>query len=104
MADKIGTDEYGEILIYQTDDGQTNIEVKIEDDTVWLTQQQMSELFQTSRTNVVEHIKHIYEEGELDEISTCRNFQQVRKCKLQQFFCIKGGADVFLDFFYTQLL
>lgn len=79
MADKIGTDEYGEILIYQTDDGQTNIEVKIEDDTVWLTQRQMSELFQTSRTNVVEHIKHIYEEGELDEISTCRNFRQVRK-------------------------
>ena len=79
MADKIGTDEYGEILIYQTDDGQTNIEVKIEDDTVWLTQQQMSELFQTSRTNVVEHIKHIYEEGELGEISTCRNFRQVRK-------------------------
>ena len=79
MADKIGTDEYGEMLIYQTDDGQTNIEVKIEDDTVWLTQQQMSELFQTSRTNVVEHIKHIYEEGELDEISTCRNFRQVRK-------------------------
>ena len=79
MADKIGTDEYGEILIYQTDDGQTNIEVKIEDDTVWLTQQQMSELFQTSRTNVVEHIKHIYEDGELDGISTCRNFRQVRK-------------------------
>ena len=79
MEDKIGTDEQGEILIYQTDDGQTNIEVKIEDDTVWLTQQQMSELFQTSRTNVVEHIKHIYEEGELDEISTCRNFRQVRK-------------------------
>ena len=79
MADKIGTDEYGEILIYQTDDGQTNIEVKIEDDTVWLTQQQMSELFQTSRTNVVEYIKHIYEEGELEEISTCRNFRQVRK-------------------------
>ena len=79
MADKIGTGECGEILIYQTDDGQTNIEVKIEDDTVWLTQQQMSELFQTSRTNVVEHIKHIYEDGELDEISTCRNFRQVRK-------------------------
>ena len=79
MADKIGTNEYGEVLIYQTDDGQTNIEVKIEDDTVWLTQQQKSELFQTSRTNVVEHIKHIYEEGELDEISTCRNFRQVRK-------------------------
>ena len=39
----------------------------------------MTELFQTSRTNVVEHIKHFYEEGELDEISTCRNFRQVRK-------------------------
>ena len=79
MSDKIGTGECGEILIYQTENGQTNIEVKIEDDTVWLTQQQMSELFQTSRTNVVEHIKHIYEESELDEISTCRNFRQVRK-------------------------
>ena len=70
---------YGEIVIYQTEDGLTNIEVKIEDETVWLSQQQMADLFQTSRTNVVEHIKHIYEEGELDENSTCRNFRQVRK-------------------------
>ena len=56
-ADKIGTDEYGEILIYQTDDGQTNIEVKIEDDTVWLTQQQLTELYQCSKSNISEHIK-----------------------------------------------
>lgn len=70
---------HGEILIYQSDDGLINVEVKIEDETVWLTQQQMAELFQTSRTNVVEHIKHIYDEGELEEISTCRNFRQVRK-------------------------
>ena len=69
---------YGEIIIYPSDNGLTNIEVKVQDETVWLTQQQMAELFQTSRTNVVEHIKHIYEEGELDEISTCRNFRQVR--------------------------
>lgn len=69
----------GEILIYQSDDGLTNIEVKIQDETVWLTQQQMAELFQTSRTNVVEHIKHIYEEKELDEVSTCQKFRQVRK-------------------------
>ena len=69
---------YGEIIIYQSDNGLTNIEVKVQDETVWLTQQQMAELFQTSRTNVVEHIKHIYEEGELDEVSTCRNFRQVR--------------------------
>ena len=68
----------GEILIYQTEEGLTNIEVKVHDETVWLTQQQMAELFQTSRTNVVEHIKNIYEEGELDESSTCQDFRQVR--------------------------
>ncbi|WP_353652577.1 hypothetical protein [Eubacterium sp. AF22-9] len=62
MADKIGTGEYGEILIYQTDNGQTNIEVKIEDDTVWLTQQQLTELYQCSKSNISEHIKHIFEE------------------------------------------
>ena len=72
-------DNYGEILIYQSDDGLTNIEVKVQDETVWLTQQQMADLFRTSRTNVVEHIKQIYDEGELDENSTCRKFRQVRK-------------------------
>jgi hypothetical protein len=75
----LGVDNHGEFLIYQTEDGLTNIEVKIKDETVWLTQQQMADLFQTSRTNVVEHIKHIYDEGELDENSTCRKFRQVRK-------------------------
>ena len=72
-------DNCGEILIYQSEDGLTKIEVKIQDETVWLTQQQMADLFQTSRTNVVEHISHIYEEFELDENSTCRKFRQVRK-------------------------
>lgn len=68
-----------EILIYQSENGVTKIDVTFMDETVWLSQQQMAELFQTSRTNVVEHIKHIYEEGELDEESTCRKFRQVRK-------------------------
>ena len=72
-------DNNGEIIIYQTDDGLTHIDVKMEDETVWLTQQQMADLYQTSRTNVVEHITHIYEEGELDENSTCRKFRQVRQ-------------------------
>lgn len=75
MADKIGTNEYGEILIYQTDNGQTNIEVKIEDDTVWLTQQQLTELYQCSKSNISEHIKHIFEEGELDKDSVVRKFR-----------------------------
>lgn len=68
----------GNIVIYQSNDGLTKIDVKFEDETVWLTQQQMAELYKTSRTNVVEHIKHIYEEGELDKSSTCRNFRQVQ--------------------------
>lgn len=68
-----------EILIYQSENGVTKIDVTFMDETVWLSQQQMAELFHTSRTNVVEHIKHIYEEGELDEESTCRKFRQVRK-------------------------
>lgn len=67
------------ILIYTGQDGLTKIDVKLEEDTLWLTQAQMCELYQTSRTNVVEHIKHIYEEGELQEESTCRNFRQVRQ-------------------------
>lgn len=71
-------DNYGEIIIYQTEDGLTKLDVRMEDETVWLTQQQMAELFQTSRTNVVDHIKNIYEDGELDENSTCRKFRQVR--------------------------
>lgn len=70
--------DQGEIVIYQTNDGETKIDVRFVDETVWLTQQQMAELFQTSRTNIVEHIRHIYEEEELSESSTCRNFRQVR--------------------------
>ncbi len=71
-------DNRGNIIIYQTEDGQTHINVRIEDETVWLNQQQMAELYQTSRTNVVEHIKHIYEDGELSKEATCRNFRQVQ--------------------------
>jgi len=62
----------GQIIIYQNKDNDVSLNVRLEDENVWLTQQQMAELFQTSRTNVVEHVKHIYEEGELDEIATYR--------------------------------
>ena len=68
----------GEVVIYQTDNGATKIDVRFVDETVWLTQQQMAELFKSSRSNIVEHIQHIYEEGELDENSTCRKFRQVQ--------------------------
>jgi hypothetical protein len=72
-------DHTGDIILYQTEDGTTRIEVRFENDNIWLTQQQMAELYQTSRTNVVEHIKHIIEEGELMESSTCRKFRQVQQ-------------------------
>lgn len=72
-------DNTNQIIIYQSENGDTRIDVKFTGDTVWLSQQQMAELYQASRTNVVEHIKHIYEDGELDEHSTCRNFRQVRQ-------------------------
>lgn len=72
-------EETNEIIIYQSEDGATHIDVKFTGETVWLSQQQMSELYQTSRSNVVEHIKHIYEDHELDEDSTCRDFRQVRQ-------------------------
>lgn len=69
----------GDVVIYTADDGNAKIEVNFIDETVWLSQQQMAELFKTSRTNIVEHIGNIYDEGELDKNSTCRNFRQVRK-------------------------
>ena len=68
-------DNNGEIIIYQTDDGLTHIDVKMEDETVWLTQAQLVQLYQTSKPNVSEHIKHIFEEGELEENAVVRKFR-----------------------------
>ena len=70
--------DQGEIVIYQTDDGETKIDVRFVDETVWLTQAQLIELFQSSKANISEHIKNIYEEGELDEASTVRKFRTVQ--------------------------
>lgn len=67
-----------EIIIYESSDHQTQVEVKFDEETVWLNQNQLAELFKGSRTNIVEHIQNIYKEGELDEVSTCRNFRQVQ--------------------------
>ena len=64
-----------EIIIYNTEDGHTKIDVKFEDETVWLTQAQLCELYQTSKSNISEHIKHFFEEGELEETSVVRKFR-----------------------------
>ncbi len=63
----------GEIIIYQSEDLQNGIEVRIENDTVWLTQAQMAELFQSTRNNITLHISNIFRENELDKISVCKD-------------------------------
>ena len=63
-----------EIIIYQTQDGKTKIDVKIEDETVWLTQSQMADLFETTKQNISQHIKNAYDEGELNENSVVKDF------------------------------
>jgi len=68
----------GDIVIYQTKDGLTKIDVRFDDETVWLTQAQLVELYQSNKANVSEHIKHIFEEGELAEETTVRKFRTVQ--------------------------
>ena len=63
-----------EILLYQTENGQTKIDVRLEEETVWLSQKQMVELFQTTKQNVSLHIRNIFKEGELDEISVVKDY------------------------------
>jgi len=81
----------GEILIYQNQEGNIKIDVRLEDETVWLAQEQMAKLFGKGRSTVTEHIINLYEEGELDQKPTCRNFRQVR---------IEGNREVARDIDY----
>ena len=78
MSEEKVENTQGEVIIYQTDEGDTKIDVRFVDETVWLTQAQLVELFQSSKANISEHIKNIYDEGELDEESTVRKFRTVQ--------------------------
>jgi len=84
----------GDIVIYQTDDGDTKIDVRFVEETVWLTQAQLVELFQSSKANISEHITNIYEEGELDKESTVRKFRTVQ---------IEGGREVIRNIVHYNL-
>jgi hypothetical protein len=68
-----------QFIIYLTADGQTRLDVRFENETVWLTQKLMADLFQTTASNVGMHLTNIYSEGELDEISTTKDFLVVRQ-------------------------
>ncbi|MDD3184145.1 MAG: death-on-curing protein [Anaerostipes sp.] len=67
-------DNYGEILIYQTEDGLTKIDVTMQDETVWLSQAEMSKLFQTTKQNISLHINNIFKDGELDRDSVVKEY------------------------------
>jgi hypothetical protein len=71
--DVIQTDS--SLLLYQTEDGQTRIEVRLQDETVWLSQAQLSELFDKDRRTIGEHVQNIFAEKELEENSVCRKFR-----------------------------
>ncbi|MBI3268971.1 MAG: virulence RhuM family protein [Planctomycetes bacterium] len=69
----------GELVLYQTEDGRTRLECRFADETLWLSQALMAERFQTTPQNVTQHLKSVYEEGELQPEATCKDFLQVRQ-------------------------
>ena len=73
-----GLENTGKILIYQNEKGDTKIDVYSEDDTIWMTQRSMAELYQVTPQNITAHIRHIYEDGELEQQATCKNYLQVQ--------------------------
>lgn len=69
----------GELILYQTQDGRTRVECRFHDETLWLSQALMAELFQTTPQNITQHLKSLYEEGEISEAGTCKDYLQVRQ-------------------------
>lgn len=86
----------GNIVIYQTKDGKTSIDVKLENETVWLTQAQMAELFQKDRTVIGRHINNVYREGEPERDITCAKFAQVQIGDISHCFSCSDAASLTL--------
>ena len=89
-----------QIVVYQTADNQTQIEVHMENETVWLTQAQMAELFQKDRTVISRHIRNVFKEGELEEQSTCAKFAHMGHDGLQQYETVMYNLDVIISVGY----
>lgn len=90
----------GNIVIYQTKDGKTSIDVKLEDETVWLNQAQMAELFQKDRTVIGRHINNVYREGELERDITCAKFAHMGSYSDQQYETAVYNLDVIISVGY----
>ena len=89
-------DNRGNIVIYQTKDGKTSIDVKLENETVWLTQAQMAELFQKDRTVIGRHINNVYREGELERDITCAKIAHVQIGDISHCFSCSDAASLTL--------
>jgi hypothetical protein len=72
------SDANGELILYRTEDGRADIQLRAVDGTVWLSQGEPAQLFETSSQNVTQHIRHVYEEAELVEEATCKDYLQVQ--------------------------
>ena len=97
MNELVPKESSGEFLLYQTEDGQVRLDVRLQDETVWLTQPLMAELFQTTQQNISQHIRNIFEEGELTQEATHKKFLSVRR---------EGNRDVRreLDFYNLDMI
>lgn len=94
----MNNEDKGQIVLFQTEDGQTKLEVQLQDETVWLTIDQMAELFQRNRSTISRHIKRIYDDGELSKETTCAKFA----CVVNR--GIRGMVDDFLRLSNRELL
>ncbi len=79
MTNLTETQNNSEIILYQTEDGQTHIQVRLENETVWLTQKLLAELFKTMSQNITLHLNNIYSEKELTKEAICKDFLQVQR-------------------------
>ena len=79
MNELVRKESGGEFLLYQTEDGQVRLDVHLQDETVWLTQLLMAELFQTTQQNISQHIRNVFEEGELTQEATHQKFLSLRR-------------------------
>ena len=93
----------GEIIIYQPDNESAMLEVRIEDETVWLTQSQMSELFQTTRNNITLHITNIFKEEELEEEAAAAPVEAHKKANKKKDYS-HLPSNIFKDAFFTEFL
>ena len=90
----------GEILIYQTEDGQAVLDVKLENEMVWLSQEMMSKLFEKDRTVIGRHIRNIYQEGELEKDGTCAFFAHMGVTGMQEYSTMYYNLDVIISVGY----